>query len=330
MSLLKDNLRLGKQAIQDLNRLHITSINVAFRIGSYWKSPLGALDSFLLDYMRAESDISLVKDHARDIKYNYRQAGYTITTTDARQKATDQINDAKQVRPQILQILRGTASKNQKKSQLKQLMQQVGYKPKEYSVLWHKSRTSDADEARIRAVRKAIKFKHGNCGEKSAIAASWLLEKTKNTKKVFWVEARNWDHAWVVMGEVGKIDANDVATRPINTWDESTVVVDGWTGDWYTAKHPYNPLKSGSAANPFQLFVRKKVQQAATQIRVNEDLAWPPSFSPNFRLEHAADPNVSYETLSSTSGSDTESSIEGVADDLMDLLQELQDLRDRK
>lgn len=330
MSLLKDNLRLGKQAIQHLNKLSITSINVAFRIGSYWKSPLGKLDSFLLDFMRAESDLANVKAHARDIKREYRQEGLTITTTDARQLVTDQITEAKQVRPQILQILRGTASKSQKKTQLTQLMQRVGYKADEYSVLWHKRKTPHADEARIRAVRKAIKFKHGNCGEKSAIAATWLIEKTKNTKKIFWVSARNWDHAWAVLGEVGKIDATDVGTRPINTWDESTVVVDGWTGDWYAARHPYNPLKSGSAANPFQLFVRKKVQQAATQIYVSEDVSWPPKFSPAFKLEYAADPNVSYQQSPSRPRSDTESRLEGVADDLMELVQELQDLKDQK
>src|SRR5690606_6382268 len=106
-----------------------------------------------------------------------------------------------------------------------------------------------------------------------------------------------------------------------------------WTEDYYAARHPYNPIKSGSIPNPFQLAVRRKIQKAATQLNVMEELRWPPRFSPDFTLQKAAKPNSTYETrrFRSDSGSSySDASIEELADDWGDLVQELIDLKSRQ
>ncbi len=157
------------------------------------------------------------------------------------------------------------------------------------------ARTDWPDEERIRSVRRAIKFGHGNCGEKAAIVATWLLEQTKNQKKIFWVNAKHWDHSWTILGDPGLIDEQRVEHDFIHTWGDSTVIVDGWTGDYYVAKHPFNPLKSGSLPNPFQLWARRKVHDSQKEIEVLEDVKWPPRFVPTFTLDKAGLRNKLYE-----------------------------------
>jgi hypothetical protein len=206
---------------------------------------------------------------------------------------TNKIQRDKVVRTQILQIIHSNASKAQKKKQLKDLMKQINFDPDTFRVMWHWRRTAAADEERIRAVRKAVKFRHGNCGEKAAIAATWLLEQTKNAKSIFWVNANNWDHSWALLGSPG-LSPILVSTAPYKDWPDDVVVVDGWTSDWYPLKHPYNAIK-GTVANPFQLYVRKKVQAAQREVNIKEELEWPPVFAPTFQVDHAGQKNSTYQ-----------------------------------
>lgn len=314
-STLKENLQLAKEAIKFVDKLNITSINVPFRVTSYYKSPLSKFDQFLMFYMRTET-------HLGDVLVSQTAAEKSVTEESVRQK----ISADKQVRSQILAILHSTKSNSEKKRELKALMEKSNFDPAKFDVWWYHERTQVADELRIRACRKAIKFRHGNCGEKSAIAATWLLEKTKNQKKIFWVYAKNWDHAWVIVGDVGKITKTDVETSPINKWDENTVVADGWTSDYYAVKHPFNPLKAGSLANPFQAYVRHKVQQASTLIGCNEELQWPPVFAKGFTLANAHKHNrdqILCPAPLSYVGAKTAAMLK-IADDMHQLLQELE------
>jgi hypothetical protein len=299
MSALKVNMALAKQAIRYVDKLGITSINVPVRPGSYNKSPLSLFDRFMLYYSRADTNMSEghVNWYYRDAKEEEMEAigGKLLPKEkqDLRAKVTGRLQDHKTVRSQILQIIHSTASKAQKKKQLTDLMKQVGFKGDGYGYDWFRNRTNDPDEERIRTVRKAVKFRHGNCQEKSGIAATWLLENTKNAKTIVWVGAENWDHAWAVMANAGTLPQVMVATGKYKTWPDDAVVVDGWTSDWYPVKHPYDAIK-GTAANPFQLYVRKKVQDAQTAIEVKEVLQWPPVFAPAFRVENAGKKNSTY------------------------------------
>jgi hypothetical protein len=298
---LKENMDLAKQAIRFTDRLGITSINVPFRIGSYYGSPLSKFDLFMLRYMRTETSTDTIEQRYKVMKGQWvehfgRKLGLD-EKDQIRSEITNQqlpkIQRDKVVRSQILQIIHSTASKGQKKKQLHDLMKQTNFDPDTFGVLWHFTRTNAPDEERIRAVRKAVKFRHGNCGEKAAIAVTWLLEQTKNSKALFWVNAKNWDHAWGLLADPG-LDENTVRTVPYKNWPKDVVVVDGWTSDWYPIHHPWDPIK-GTAANPFQLYVRKKVQAAATQVNVKEELEWPPVFAPTFSMERAGEKNSTYE-----------------------------------
>jgi hypothetical protein len=299
MSLLRENMELAKKAIKYVDKLGITSVNVPFRLGSYSESPLSMFDRFMLYYTRAESNTSddMIHYRYKDAKDDEMDAlGRRLgqqEKSDLKNRVTTKLQDTKAVKSQIKTILRSTASKSQKKQQLKDLMKQSNFNGDPYSVDWFMSRTDAPDENRIRSVRKAIKFRHGNCGEKSAIAATWLLEQTKNGKTIYWVSAQNWDHAWCVMANAGSLPLTTVGTSKYKGWPDDTVVADGWTSDWYPLLHPYNAIK-GTAANPFQLYVRKKVQEAQAQLDVMDALKWPPVFAPTFRLEVAAQKNSTY------------------------------------
>ncbi len=305
MSTLQENLQLAKQAIRYVNKLGITSINVAFRVRSYQKSPLSRFDMFLFYYMRAESHHSpyVIDEHAWANKLDNQFVENTIL-------------DVKRVRSQILQIIHSNDSKSQKKKKLTELMNRTRFDPASFVGFVFTRRTDAPDEGRIRCVRKAIKFRHGNCMEKAGIAATWLLEQTKNQKKIFWVSARHWDHCWTILGDVGKIDTHIVENEPIRNWGESTVIADGWTGDYYVAKHPFNPLKSGSLPNPFQLWARRKLHDSQTDIAVQEDLEWPPKFSPKFTLDKAALHNRDYEDR-------PPAKLEGIVDNWQEIVDEL-------
>jgi hypothetical protein len=90
------------------------------------------------------------------------------------------------------------------------------------------------------------------------------------------------------MSDKGSLDASMVESTAIDSFPDDVVVADGWTGDWYAIKHPYNPIKAGSAANPFQLYVRKKVQEASKQIGVLEECELPSQYTPDFKLDGVA------------------------------------------
>jgi hypothetical protein len=294
---LKENMELARKAIKYTDKLGITSINVPHRIGSYYGSPLSKFDLFMLRYMRTETSMATVEGRYQQQKGQWVQQLGRKLGADEKDAIWDgianKIQQDKVVRSQMLQIIHSTASKGQKKKQLHDLMKQTNFDPETFGVMWHQTRTNAPDEERIRAVRKAVKFRHGNCGEKAAIAATWLLEQTENSKAIFWVNANNWDHAWALLADPG-LDITTVATAPYKNWPKDVVVVDGWTSDWYPIQHPYNAIL-GTAANPFQLYVRKKVQAAATQVTVKEELEWPPVFAPTFSLELAGEKNSTYE-----------------------------------
>lgn len=291
MSLLKENMELAKRAIRFVDKFGITSTNVKFRLSS-----MSRFDHFMLHYMRSESnqDFITARNHAIiEIDQQARRFGQLTRTQqlDILDAKKAKIADAKPIRTKMLQIIHSSMSKSENKKLLQQLMDRVGYESGS-KVLNFMVRTQCPDEARIRSCRKAIKFKHGNCGEKSAIAATWLLENTKNMKNIFWVSAANWDHAWALLAGFN-LDKIMVQGTNYKDWPDDVVVVDGWTSDWYPIKHPVDPFK-GTPANLFQHYVRRKVQKAELNINIMETLSWPPQFPPTFRLESAGKPNTTY------------------------------------
>lgn len=291
---VKENIALARDAIKFVDKLGIVSINVPFR-PSFHKSPFSKFDMFLFYLMRAEGNMAMLDTHTDrrvgEIDDYYAKQGYAPLTDDqkleVRQGIAKDISTNKSLRSQCLAVMHGTDSSGEKKRKLKKIMTDSQFNADTFSMQWHATRTDMKDEERIRAARRAIKFKHGNCGEKSAVAASWLLEHTKGTKDIYWVSANNWDHAWCVLTDFGKSSKAQIGGTPISEWDDSAVCVDGWTSDWYPIKHPYTLLHHGTAANPFQLYVRRKVQKASANMYVKEKCKWPPKFCPTFSMANA-------------------------------------------
>lgn len=300
MSLLRDNMLLAKQAIKYVDKLGLTSVNVPFRL-SYSKSPLSRFDCFMVKYMRSESNLSpqIVNPHLKKALDREKAAIGRKLHKDEFKAVVDPIvagfRDVKAVRSEILEIIHSNTSKGEKKRLLTALMDRIGFDGDPYDINWFGRRTNKPDERRIRSARKAIKFKHGNCGEKSSIVATWLLEQTKNTKSIFWVSANSWDHAWVFMADAGSgLDEAMVEGQKFSSWPQDTVVVDGWTSDWYPVHHPHDPIK-GTPYNPFQLYVRNKIREAQQDICCSEECRWPPRFAPAFKLAIAGQKNSTYE-----------------------------------
>jgi hypothetical protein len=266
MSKLDRNIRLARQCIDHVNGLNIKSNNVPFRLGTYYK--FSKFHTFVLNATRCE----------------------TVGVPD----------QVLQRRRQVLATLaHGTKPKQQKRTEIKTMMGQWGddyfrsYTPNGF----YSTVTGREDEMRIRSVRRVVKTRHGNCSEKSAVCATWLLENRPGNENIHWVGGSNYDHAWVVY------DHNAPTwDGVISHLDSDAVVVDGWTGDYYQAKHPFK-FWHGGGANPFQLTVRNNVDNASGNIYTMEHVKprdWTESFSPHFTLAVADQPPSNYETVGSS------------------------------
>jgi hypothetical protein len=243
-------------AIEYVDSLHIKSNNVPFRLSSYSGSPFSAYNTFLWQCARYE-----------------------------KQNATP---NQKLEMANLKGVLRNTAlSKAKKKKQIQAMLDRLG--KNFFRTSWDHDNRYD-DERRIRDVRKAMKFKHGNCEEKSGIASTWLLENAGN-ELIIWVTTGNaYDHCFTIYGYVGAHLDTDIAN-----WNDEAVIVDGWSSDYYQAKHPYHFNKGVHLPNPFQLLVRKRIHAHIADISIMEVVRFmPPDFSPNFRLAVADQPVHTY------------------------------------
>jgi hypothetical protein len=301
MSKLDDNIDLARRCIDYVNGLNVKSVNVPFRRGTYYK--YSKYHSFVLDATRCE----------------------TFNVPD----------EVLRRRRQVLTLLADTSkTKQHRRAAVKALMNQWGvayfdnYTPRGF----FRNVTRNKDEERIRLCRRAVKTRHGNCGEKSALCATWLLENRPGNENILWVCGNPaYDHAWVVFDHPDP-NWNGV----IDQLSGDAVVVDGWTGDYYQAKHPTR-YWHGGAANPFQITVRHNILNASGNIRVKENVRqrdWTTSFSPRFKLAYADRPPSAYEPPNAyllraygkddlkdardNDGWDQARSIQGALDDLAD------------
>jgi hypothetical protein len=190
----------------------------------------------------------------------------------------------------------------------------IPHQGKDYVALAYGAETGGGpeDENRIRSVRRSLKTHFGNCGEKGYIVGTWLLEnrpagetvyccttshvveeydkKKKANKQV----EKGYDHCFVIYGDVG----NGWDKSSIGTLSDEAVIADGWTGDWYQAKHPYQTwIGNGITpmSSPVRYHVRRMIHNAP-RIYVLEECHnhWPPVFSPDFRLHNADKPSDAY------------------------------------
>jgi hypothetical protein len=261
MSKLDKNISLARRCIDYVNGLNIKSNNVPFRLGTYHK--YSKYHSFVLSATRCE-------------------------TVNVPEKVL-------QRRRQVLSLLADDSkSKKTRRAAVKALMVQWGERYfKQYTDGGFFDDISRyEDEMRVRSCRRVVKTRHGNCMEKSALCATWLLENRTGNEIILWVGGKNYDHAWVVYDHDSPGWDGTIANL-----SGDAVVVDGWTGDYYQAKHPHK-FWHGGLANPFQLTVRNNVLNASGNISVTEHVQprdWAESFSPHFKLAFADQPPSTYE-----------------------------------
>jgi hypothetical protein len=267
MSTLDDNIRLARQCIDYVNGLNIKSTNVPFRRGTYQK--YSKYHTFVLDATRCETF-----GVSRPVLQRRRQVLTALADT--------------------------TRTKQQRRAAVKAMMNSWG---EDYFFnstpggFFNSHRSAFKDEPRIRNCRRVIKTRHGNCNEKASVCATWLLENSRGNQVILWVYGGTaYDHAWVVYGH-----PDPYWNGVIDQLSSDAVVVDGWTGDYYQAKHPLR-YWHGGAANPFQITVRHRILNIDGNIRLKEHVHWrdwATSFSPHFRLAFAHRHPSTYEPLGS-------------------------------
>ncbi len=95
--------------------------------------------------------------------------------------------------------------------------------------------------------RQGLQYRAGNCGVQSAVA----FVRLRDHWKVFpldWVQLKNGDHGFVVVGRDGETDVSDPAT-----WNDEAVICDPWRGVVQTAR-----AYSGSSREVLELLYRRQ------------------------------------------------------------------------
>jgi hypothetical protein len=242
-------------------------------------------------------------------------------------------NTAKELKTYVAAIVRMPISRKQKKEELAKILNAMAYSKEElgldhltskhdgkirsghkFITNYEPFKTSSEEAQRIKIARRAIRTRLGNCYDKAAVAATYLIEKTKGNVGICRVAGApryhgdtHYDHAWVLISEdkhrlVKAIDTiesrrggDEDCKRlfPKDTW-----VVDGWTRDWWQLRSWFN-----SACNVRQIGVRHKIRAAIRQgkIRLNEIVNWPPQ--PDYRwfsLKFAHLTNLDFSLISHT------------------------------
>jgi hypothetical protein len=149
---------------------------------------------------------------------------------------------------------------------------------------------SNPERTRHKSTRRALRTRLGNCEEKACVAATHLVETTKGEIGICRVAGKKYDHAWVLISRHRQqlfdgCQALAAEGRGKQLLPRDTVVVDGWTKDWWGLRDWFNPL-----CNPRQLTVRRRIKKeiADNGLRFNEWVKWPPAPENSyFRLRYA-------------------------------------------
>src|SRR5262245_51165445 len=154
MSKLDHNIRLARRCIDYVNRLNIKSTNVPFRLGTYGK--YSRYHRFVLSVARCET-----------------------------RGVPPQVLEKRRL---VLQTLADDIrTKQQRRARIKDFMNVWGeeffsrYTPNGF---FNTRVTTREDEERIRLCRRVVKTRHGNCSEKSALCATWLLENSGGNENI--------------------------------------------------------------------------------------------------------------------------------------------------
>jgi hypothetical protein len=267
MARIDDNMALCERAIKETGVRKLVSDNKPF-------SGFGDVYHFLIKCMRLEDQLgngdslqSRGPNRSLPSRYGEGNLLYLLDADEEREV----LNERQQI---ALVIQSDVLSKKAKGKAVKEKMNRLGVayfdlRSAQFDEVsgdltgaggfrWHGS--PDNTVARGKDESRARLYGVGNCQEKSATTVNWLTQHNTGNRPIAWVcldsdhqwRGRNGDHAFAFFD----IDPRNQGRQAFNIADvgDNCVIIDGWTGDWYPAKHPYKFWKS--MANPFQMGVR--------------------------------------------------------------------------
>jgi hypothetical protein len=263
MSELTQNLKLARKAVEYLQGLQVKSTN----------QPRQRIAYFLQDHGLRKKAATLRGFMLDAARYNWRATGRP---------------EKRAHRALVVRVMGSPFSRDEKKRLLRTLMAEWGPNHFDDDEVYDDDRDPKGDdEQRIRSVRHAVRYRAGNCQEKSAICATWLLENGAAPQNIFWISCNpGYDHVMVLIGCVEADLHVSYSQMP-----DKAVVVDGWTEDYYQANSPNDIHHGVHAPSVFQRVVRGRVHDHGPNGRVKEEvhLHSPPEAYPDFRLDQAGE-----------------------------------------
>lgn len=118
------------------------------------------------------------------------------------------------------------------------------------------------DNSIVQAFEEAAHFQVGNCDEKGRICYAALRSNPLIPEPRHYVtllEAIDYDHVFVMVADVPITGRSQLKALPV-----TTMIVDGWTEDWYFPQLPWTTAKwygLGNTPNPRQLYVRVQIER---------------------------------------------------------------------
>jgi len=298
--------KYAEQAIQFVNDCRIRSVNNVMR-GGWGNSYFGEkYDEILFALMVRCASKTKIGDKDKNT--------YAVFTP----------KDLKKI---LVEIIRKPCSRKDKKvllgNELNKLMEVNAISKLEYNkrIDWlldedfitrdrmdlnHIPMKTNEEEVRIKLAKRTIKYRLGNCLDKACVAATHLIENTRNEIGIVMVNGGAlYDHAWVLISTKKDAlldaalkcyyrkegDANYKINFPEDTW-----VVDGWTRDWWQLRAWTN-----SVCNPRQYVVRNKIRNvikrgpiaapfgpepAFNMPSIPISISWPPQSGFRLRFAH--------------------------------------------
>lgn len=122
------------------------------------------------------------------------------------------------------------------------------------------------DNSIVQAFEDASYYQVGNCDEKGRICYASLIGNPRIPQPeshVTLLEAIDYDHVFVIVADIPITGRSELRAMPV-----TTMIVDGWTEDWYFPKLSWTAAASyglSNIPNPRQLYVRNNISKHAFQ-----------------------------------------------------------------
>ncbi len=136
----------------------------------------------------------------------------------------------------------------------------------DHANLYYYRRDPDTDDSVVQSFEDAAWFGVGNCEEKgrmcyASLVGNPLIPAPASNVTLCSANDFGYDHVFVVVADVPITGRSQLKALPI-----TTMIVDGWTEDWYFPQLPWTQAKYynlGNTPNPRQLYVRMQIAKHA-------------------------------------------------------------------